>query len=72
MMLFMYKYGSHANIILYCAFQKAMFLYKKQKEEFHSTNMEKISSPITNGPELVSPSDQEKGGLDADSGGGSC
>ncbi|GJV80130.1 hypothetical protein Tco_1516000 [Tanacetum coccineum] len=48
-------------------FQKAMFLYKKQKEEFRSTNMEKISSPITNGPEFVSPSDVEKGGLDADS-----
>ncbi|GJW13375.1 hypothetical protein Tco_0017508 [Tanacetum coccineum] len=39
---------------------RAMFLYKKQKEEFRSTNLEKISSPITKGPEFVSPSDEEK------------
>ncbi|GJU53386.1 hypothetical protein Tco_1227100 [Tanacetum coccineum] len=41
-------------------FQRAMFLYKKQKEEFRSTNLEKISGPITKGPEFVSPSDEEK------------
>ncbi|GKB27752.1 hypothetical protein Tco_0867153 [Tanacetum coccineum] len=45
--------------------QRAMFLYKKQKEEFCSTNMEKISSPITKGPEFVSPSNKEKGGSNA-------
>ncbi|GJR39832.1 hypothetical protein Tco_1215516 [Tanacetum coccineum] len=43
-------------------FETAMFLYKKRKEEFCSTNMEKIFSPITKGPEFVSPSDEEKGG----------
>lgn len=45
-------------------FQKAMFLYKKQKEEFHSMNVEKTSCPVANAPEFVLPTDQEKGGSD--------
>ncbi|XP_024994645.1 uncharacterized protein LOC112527996 isoform X4 [Cynara cardunculus var. scolymus] len=45
-------------------FQKAMFLYKKQKEEFHSMNVEKTSCPIANCPEFVLPTDQDEGGSD--------
>ncbi|KAJ9549718.1 hypothetical protein OSB04_022261 [Centaurea solstitialis] len=47
-------------------FQKAMFLYKRQKEEFRSMNVEKTSCPIANGPDLVLPTDQEKRGSDDD------
>nr|GEV44402.1 hypothetical protein [Tanacetum cinerariifolium] len=46
--------------------KRATFLYKNQKEEFRSTNTEKISGPITKDPEFVSPSVEEKCGLDAD------
>ena len=38
-----------------------MFLYKKQKEEFRYMNAEKTSCPIENGPDIVPPTDQEKG-----------